>query len=47
MDGFPLAHVPCPARCQCGDILLVTEELEDHHRATGHRWYWPVNGGYT
>ncbi|MEE9196956.1 MAG: hypothetical protein V3U45_02320 [bacterium] len=43
----PFAHVPCPVRCQCGDVLLTTEELEVHRRATLHCWYWPLNGGYT
>ncbi len=47
-DAHPdLAHIVCPVRCQCGDILLVTAELQDHFDTTGHVHYRPMNGGHT
>lgn len=39
--------IACPVRCGCGDILLVTEELQQHFETTGHPYYLPMNGGYT
>ncbi len=46
-DVQNLSHIACPVRCQCGGVLLTTAELEDHLHFTGHRWYRPINGGYT
>ncbi|MEE9198136.1 MAG: hypothetical protein V3U45_08315 [bacterium] len=42
-----LSYIACPVRCQCGGVLITTEELQDHFRFTRHPWYRPMNGGYT
>ena len=47
MPSPDLAHIACPVRCQCGDVLFTTGELQDHFRTTRHHWYQPMNGGYT
>lgn len=47
MTGPQLAHIACPVRCQCGDVLITTGELTQHFRFTGHPFYRPMNGGYT